>query len=114
MAVDVTEDQLGQLRPASADPEVLYTLGSNVRMVGKGFCFCNVTNQKARFSVYSANSAGGSFNKDTAIYFNIELLPFESWDRDTFTALATTGARIAVQSHTAGAINFTLWGAEVA
>ena len=113
MAVEVTEDQLGQLRPETAEPEVLYTLGSGVRMVGKGFCFCNVTNQKVRFSVYSANSVGGAFDKDTAIYFNIELLPFESWDRDTFTALKATGARIAVQSHTPGAVNFTLWGAEV-
>ena len=113
MATTISEGTLGQLRPATVDPEVLYTLGPDLRMIGKGFCFCNVTDQKVRFSVYS-DDGGDGFDKDTAIYFNIELLPFESWDRDTFTALATEGARIGVQSHTAGAVNFTLWGAEVA
>jgi len=103
---------LGQLRPKSEQPEVIYRTKPGGEIVDSIYV-CNTSNGDEHFYIY-IDAQGRRFNKDTAIFHYEEIDRHEAG----LVPIGMDGIRfgnstaIAVRTSNGGAINFTVFGRE--
>lgn len=112
MTVAIQEQQLGQLRPSGTSPESIYSPAAGVTWVAKSITLCNTTGATALASLYH-HEGGTTYTADTQILNEVELLAKETRTLTILLAGKASIGNVAVQSSVAGAINYSLYGAEI-
>lgn len=110
--MQLQEKQLGQLRPANTTAASLYSPGANVTGIAKNLIVCNLTAIEATFRVF-VDDDGTTFDETTALFFDVPLLGNTTVLIDMYAAMNNPAGNLAVQTGTASALNFTLFGAEL-
>jgi len=109
--MNLQEKQLGQLRPANTTAASLYSPVANVTGIIKTLHVCNTTASSAKFSIYSDDN-GTTYDESTALFFDVLLAANTTVQISMFVAMDNEAGNFAVQTDTASAITFTLFGAE--
>lgn len=107
------EKQLGQLRPSSTSAASIYAPGVGVTAIIKNITVCNTTGLAAKFSIYHDDN-GTTYTADTALYYQVDIAKHQTITIPSFMAMNDSSGHLAVQAHTANALAFTVYGAEVA
>jgi hypothetical protein len=106
------EKQLGQLRPANTNAASIYSPASGVTAIIKNITVCNTTANNVVFSIYH-HETGTTYDQTTALYYQVTIQKNQTLTLTAFMAMKTAGGNLAVQTGTASALTFTVYGAEV-
>ena len=110
--MNLQEKQLGQLRPVNTTAASLYSPAANLTGIAKNLIVCNLTNTQTTFRVF-VDDDGTTFDESTALFFDVPLLGNTTVLIDMYAAMNNSSGNFAVQTGTANALNFTLFGAEL-
>ena len=104
--------QLGQTRPSVTTAASAYS-PSSVETTMKTVCVCNTSAGTAKFSIYHDDD-GTTYDETTALFFQADIAAKTTMWLEVFIAMDDDNGNVAVQTDTANALTFTLYGAEVA
>lgn len=107
--------QLAQSRPSGTSAVELYAAPSTQAVEVTSLIVCNTTGAVAKVSVFHDDAGGDTFDQTTALYYQSEVpgnstLSITSEQLGTGIVLSPLG-QIGVQTDTADALTFTLYGA---
>lgn len=108
----ISEKQLGQLRPANTTAASIYSAPASTNTSIQTINIANVTASAASYSIFHDNS-GTTYDESTSLYFLISIPGRSSTQVDIFAATDNDTGNFAVQTDTANALNFTIYGAEI-
>jgi len=105
----INEKKLGQEITTSTNTETLFT--ATKKIVVKSIRICNTTAGDVTFRLHNVTNTETS-SANNAIYFDTNLPANHTIGDDVYMVL-DTGDFITIQSSVAGAITFTVYGAEL-
>lgn len=108
----IAEKQLGQLRPANTTAASIYSAPASTTTSIQTIRIANVTASTANYSIFHDNS-GTTYDESTALAFVIPIPGRSATQVDIFAATNNATGNFAVQTDTADAITFTVYGAEI-
>lgn len=106
------EKQLGQLRPANTSAASIYSPGSGITAIIKNITVCNLTGNTVKFSIFHDDD-GTTYDETTALFYTVDILKNQTLILPGFMAMNVDAGNLAVQTNTANALTFTVYGAEV-
>jgi hypothetical protein len=106
------EKQLGQLRPSNTSAASIYTPASGVTAIIKNITVCNTSVAPAKFSIFHHDS-GTTYDQSTALYYTCIIEKNQTVVLPAFMAMNNPTGNLAVQTNTANALTFSVYGAEV-
>jgi len=106
------EKQLGQARPAGTSPVSIYSPGAGVTAIIKNITICNSTGVKTQFSIYHDDD-GTTYDQTTALFFTVDIERNSTITLPAFMAMNDASGNLAIQTATANALTFSVYGAEV-
>lgn len=106
-----TVKQLGQLRPGDTNPASIYTPAAGVTAHIRNVVVCNNTGAAATFRLHH-DEDGTTYDVTTALYYDVSVAANTTYVHEPLIFMATEGGNLAVQSGTANALTFTVYGAE--
>lgn len=108
----ITGSQLGQLRPAVTTPVSIYSPAVDIEAQLTQLIIANSTTSPAAFSMYHDDD-GTVYDADTILYPEIIVNPKNAISLPLSKVFANVAAgNFAVQTDTANALTFTLYGLE--
>lgn len=108
----IQEKQLGQSRPSGTSAVSIYSPAADTTWIGKTMLICNTTAGAVAFSVYH-DEDGTTYDQSTALFYTVPLSANETMNVSLFIAGSNSSGNVAVQTDTANAITFTMYGAEI-
>ena len=105
------EKQLGQLRPANTSAASIYSPGAGVTAIIRNITVTNLTGLAVNFSIYHDDD-GTTYDETTALFFTVRIEKNQTIPLTAYAAMNNSAGNLAVQSSTADALNFTVYGAE--
>ena len=105
------EKQLGQARPAGTTAVSIYSPGAGVTAIIRNVTVTNTTGLAANFSLYHDDD-GTTYDQTTALYYTVRIEKNQTISLTAFMAMNNSSGNLAVQTDTANALTFTVYGAE--
>ena len=105
------EKQLGQTKPAGTSPVSIYSPGAGVTAIIRNITVTNLTGLAVEFSIYHDDD-GTTYDETTALFFTVRVEKNQTVQLTAYVAMNNPAGNLAVQSSTASALNFTVYGAE--
>jgi len=106
----VVSKQLGQIRPSTTNPTVLYSPEKGKSGIVKAIIVCNVTANTPTFRIFHSYS-GSEADQDTALFYDVAMTASETKIIE-FAIAVKDGATLQVRASAADEINFTAYGTE--
>lgn len=106
------ETQLGQLRPADANPASLYSPAASTTAILKTLTVCNTSGAVAAFRIFQ-DINGSTYDETTAMFWDIGIAADETVQLDGFYPMDDATGNLGVRSSVGDALTFTVWGAEI-
>lgn len=103
--------QLGQANPGAATATSIYSPASGINAQIKTLVVVNVTSSVAKYRVYHDDD-GTTYNTTTALFYDITLNGNSTDVIQLNAGMADSDGNFAVESDTANALTFTLYGSE--
>ena len=107
----IQEMQLGQSRPSGTTAVSIYSPTSGT-WICKSIIVCNSSSSLARYSIYH-DEDGTTYDETTALFFSVEIHANTTVMIDIFMAGSDPSGNVAVQTDTADALTFTMYGGEI-
>lgn len=107
-----THKQLAQSRPGVTSAASIYSPGASTETTIKAIVICNTTASSAAFSIYIDDN-GTTYDQTTALFYSSSIGANETVFVDTFLCMNDSTGNFAVQTDTASALTFTVFGAEI-
>jgi hypothetical protein len=105
------EKLLGQLRPANTNAASIYTPGAGVTAIIRNITVANTTGLAATFRIFHHNT-GTTYDQSTALFYDVSIPKNTSIQITAYMAMNNSSGNLAVQTGTANALTFTVYGAE--
>uniref|UniRef100_A0A6M3IL05 Uncharacterized protein n=1 Tax=viral metagenome TaxID=1070528 RepID=A0A6M3IL05_9ZZZZ len=111
MPTQITELPLAQLRPSTTDATGIYSPATNVIGVIKVIAICNVTAVATTYRLF-LDIASNDYGEATALGYDHDIAANKTVLWEVYLPMKSA-SNFAVQTGTAGALTFTIFGYEV-
>ncbi len=105
------EKQLAQARPSGTSAVSIYSPGSGVTAIIRNITVSNTTANQVTFRIFHDDD-GTTYDQSTALFYDVTIARYSTTQITAFMSMNNSSGNLAVQSGTANALTFTVYGAE--